>query len=322
MATEERAAAEWIRVVMVNQPPELIATLLDLFRQGTEFNIVGIAGSFREGARVVAGLAPDMVLADFDRPDSSGAAGFALLRGEHQLTQVIVLTSVDAPAPVRAALAQGVRGYILKNASRSDFLYGIRSVLAGERHLSPRIAALVAGRGHRERHSGSKSSIGITDRESAVLTMIAIGHCNKRMAVDLGLSVKTIEKHRANVMQKLKLHNVAELTRFAIRNQFVTVEGQRRGRHAIDEPPRLSARASTLERWIRIDHLPFAVSGCSALTSSCPYRYAIDRRSGARRQADPGASGALPGKSDKRTPRPGRRDADTERGGAKVAPGD
>jgi DNA-binding NarL/FixJ family response regulator len=319
MGTEKRAAAELVRVVMVNQAPELTATLLELFRQSTELIIVGVAGSLKEGARVVDSLGPDIVLADFDRPDSSGAAGFALLRGERQQAQVIVLTGVDAPASVRAALAQGVRGYILKNASKSDFLYGIRAVVAGECHLSPRIAALVAGHRYRDRRSGPKSSIGITDRESAVLTMIAVGHCNKRMAGELNVSVKTVEKHRANVMQKLKLHNVAELTRFAIRHQFVTVEGQRRRRQAIDEPPDLSAQVSKPERWIRVDNLPFAVSGCSALACVCPYRYAIDRRSAARRQADPGASGGLHRKSNKRTPRPGRRAADEKRSSAKAA---
>jgi DNA-binding CsgD family transcriptional regulator len=206
-----------------------------------------------------------------------------------------------------------VGGYILKETSTSDFLYGIRAVLAGQRHYSPRIAGVVAGRKRSSGRGGSHSSIGITERERDVLTMIAAGQCNKRMAAKLDVSVKTVEKHRANVMQKLKLHNVADLTRFAIRNQLVTVAGQRRQRRTIAEWPDPAGSAHAPGRWLRIEQQPFVAAGCEAPTCSCPYRFQVDRRATERRRMIPGAAGMVDRPSDMRRPRAGRRAADTAR---------
>ncbi len=283
--SELRQVTVPMRVVLVNQTREVIAALLEVFRHDTEFYIVGVASGFQEGAQVIADLKPDVVLTDLDQAGTADAAGLARLRGAHPAAQIIVLTSVDTPARIRAAVAHGVGGYILKETATSDFLYGVRSVLAGQRHYSPRIAGLVAGRKRSSRQLGPRSSIGITERESDVLAMIAAGHCNKRMAAQMDVSVKTVEKHRANVMQKLKLHNVADLTRFAIHNQFVTVQGQRRQRRTIADLPESVAPAHASGRWMRIDHLPFAVAGCDALVWSCPYRFKVDRRIGAGERA-------------------------------------
>jgi DNA-binding NarL/FixJ family response regulator len=307
---EVRTVAAPIRVVLVNQTPEVAAALIEVFRHDTEFYIVGVASGFQEGAQVIATLEPDIVLTDLDPSGSGDATGLARLRGARQAAQIVVLSSEDSPARIRAAVTQGVRGYILKETSTSDFLHGIRAVVAGQRHYSPRIAGLVAGGKRGSRQVGPRSSIGITERESEVLAMIAGGHCNKRMAAELNVSVKTVEKHRANVMQKLKLHNVADLTRFAIHNQFVTVEGQRRQRRTIADMPNSAAPGHTPARWIRIDHLPFAVAGCDALVCSCPYRFLVDRRITERRHVIRGAAGTVDRMPDKRRPHRGKRATD------------
>ena len=307
---EARTAATPIRVVLVNQTPEVAAALIEIFRRDTEFYIVGIAGDFQEGARVISKLEPDIVLTDLDPSGTGDATGLARLRGARQAAQIVVLTNLDSPTRIRAAVTQGVRGYILKDTSTSDFLYGIRAVAAGQRHYSPRIARLVDGGKRSGRQVGPRSAIGITERESAVLAMIAGGHCNKRMAAELDVSVKTVEKHRANVMHKLKLHNAADLTRFAIHYQFVTVGGQRRQRRTIAEMPDSAASVRAPNRWLQIDHLPFAVAGCGTLASPCPYRFLIDRRIAGPRRAMHGAAATVDRIPERRMPHRGRRTAD------------
>jgi DNA-binding NarL/FixJ family response regulator len=134
---------------------------------------------------------------------------------------VLVLTAYCTDEYIRAALKAGADGYVLKDASRVELLQAIRAVVAGQKYFSEPVSARVLsgylGRGA----PASEPYPRITEREREVLTRIALGDSNKRVALALRLSIKTVEKHRANLMRKLELHNTAAVTLFAVRNGLV-----------------------------------------------------------------------------------------------------
>jgi DNA-binding NarL/FixJ family response regulator len=139
-------------------------------------------------------------------------------------TKILALTVHKAEEYVLAALQAGADGYALKDATQAELVTAIRSVLAGKRYLSPGVSEKViegylAGKKARTTKTPWDS---ITAREREVLKLIAEGHKNKGIAEILCISVKTVEKHRSNIMEKLDLHNVSDLTAYAIERGIVT----------------------------------------------------------------------------------------------------
>ena len=168
---------------------------------------------------------PDLIVTDLSLPGSTGLQGIVEFRQRCPEARVLVLTMHDSEEYIRAALSAGAHGYVLKDATRGELISTMRAVLAGQRHLCPRSSARVVGRYLGEPvplSSRSPLASGVTGREREILGLIASGLSNKRIAIELGRSVKTIEKHRANLMRKLRLHNVAEVTRFAMQSGLLS----------------------------------------------------------------------------------------------------
>ena len=274
------------RIVIVSRSTFLTSGLIELLRAEADFNVVGKAEVSQDAIPIVKELSADIVLSELAPLDTVDTSGIASLRHACPDVRVVVLTSSDAPEQIRSALDAGVHGYILEDASTSELLFGLRAVLNGERHLSPRAMERVTGKKPKGRRSEPMSGIGITGREREVLTMIAAGHCNKRMAAELDVSVKTVEKHRANLMRKLRIHTVADMTRFAVQYQFVTIDGQRQPRRSIKDllvrrnsvHSRESRALTERARWVRINDALAPTVGCDALECICPYRFFIERR--------------------------------------------
>jgi DNA-binding NarL/FixJ family response regulator len=138
--------------------------------------------------------------------------------------KILVLTAHSSEEYIRAALNAGADGYVLKDASRADLLQAIRAVLGGQTYLCSSVTAKVVS-GYLRPKAGDAEVVTVehvTGREREVLTRVALGQSNKLIARALGVSIKTVEKHRANLMRKLTLHNTAAVTRFAIRHGMVT----------------------------------------------------------------------------------------------------
>jgi len=132
----------------------------------------------------------------------------------------LVLTAHENEEYIRAALNAGADGYVLKDANSTELMLAIRTVSAGQQFLCKAIASKILS-GYLsgdQRASFPSVAKSITEREREVLTRIALGNSNKLIARDLGVSPKTVEKHRSNLMRKLQLHNAAAITMFAIRN--------------------------------------------------------------------------------------------------------
>ena len=219
--TAPRARA---RVLLIDDHAILREGLSALINLEPDMDVVGHAGSVVDGVALAQSLEPDLIITDISLPGATGVQGIVELRRRCARARIVVLTVHNTEEYIRAALSSGADGYVLKDATRSELIHGLRAVLAGQRHLCPRSSARVVRSYLGEQPSVPKVAVGVTGREREILGMIARGQSNKRIAVSLNRSVKTVEKHRANLMRKLGLHNVADVTRFAMQSGLLHAE--------------------------------------------------------------------------------------------------
>lgn len=203
-----------------------------LLRQGLQamlsmdpnLEVVGEAEDGRQAVRLASTLAPRLILMDLSMPGMNGTEALVEIKKRHPEIRVLVLTVHTAEEYIRAALQAGADGYVLKHATRDELMLAIRSILGGKTYLSPDVAEKVVsgylGGGHAMNVPSVAESLTLRERE--VLKLIAEGHANKHIADYLCVSVKTVEKHRSNLMKKLDLHNAAALTAFAIGKGMIT----------------------------------------------------------------------------------------------------
>lgn len=212
------------RIVLIDDHAILREGVMALAELEGDLRVVGQAGTVAEGLAVAAQCKPDLIITDLALPGATGLQSLIELRRQSTDSRVLVLTMYDSEECIRAALSAGADGYILKDASRAELISGVRAVLAGQRHLCQRSSARVVRSYLGEEQTSSPMATGVTGREREILAMIASGLSNKRIAINLNRSVKTVEKHRANLMRKLRLHNVAQVTRFAVQSGLLRHE--------------------------------------------------------------------------------------------------
>ncbi len=212
-----------IRIVLVEDHAILREGLKALLEMESDFDIVGEFGSVEECLADVR-LQPDLLLTDLALPGRSGIELLAEMQRVSPQTRKLVLTAHENEEHIRAALNAGANGYVLKNANSAELMMAIRTVSQGQQFLCKAIASKILS-GYLSGYvpGGQRPAVPavtqtITEREREVLTRIALGNSNKVIARELGVSPKTVEKHRSNLMRKLQLHNAAAITMFAIRN--------------------------------------------------------------------------------------------------------
>ena len=212
-----------IRIVLAEDHTILREGLRALLSADPTFEVVGEADDGREALRRVDKLAPDLVVMDLSMPRMTGMDAIREIKRRHPATKIIALTVHKAEEYLRTTLQAGADGYVLKDATHVELLLAIQNVLKGKTYLSPSVSETVI-EGYLE---GKESQIPnprlnlLSPREREVLKLIAEGYKNKEIAADLFISLKTVEKHRANLMKKLDLHNAAALTTFAIEQGLV-----------------------------------------------------------------------------------------------------
>lgn len=181
------------------------------------FEIVGEARDGRETVELVQRLEPDLLLLDLSMPLLHGLEAIKEIRRGGPKTKILVLTVHKDEEFILAAFKAGADGYILKEASHAELEMALESVLSGKRYISPAISHLVLD-AYLEATRTLKTESSwetLTGREREILKLIAEGHTNKQISDLLCISVRTVETHRANLMRKLDLHSVAELTALA-----------------------------------------------------------------------------------------------------------
>lgn len=203
-----------IRLLLVDENTLFRKGLASLLTQQPDLTVVGDLSSGREATQVFSGLEPDVIVIDIRLSDSSGLDIAAQLKRRQTQVKILILTSSKMEEHVRAALRQGVDGYVLKDASLEELLIALRSVAMGKKYLSPDVSGhVVESFLHPEQASGKSSRLDqLTSRERGILQLIAEGRTNRSAAEFLCVSPKTVEKHRASLMQKLGLRNAAEMT--------------------------------------------------------------------------------------------------------------
>jgi DNA-binding NarL/FixJ family response regulator len=226
-AARVRPADAKIRILLVEDHAILREGLCALLELEPDLQVVGDATDVDGALEAAERLCPQLVITDLALAGRSGISFISGLRSRNTSVRVLVLTAHNTEEYIRAALNAGAHGYVLKDSGRADLLQAIRVVVSGGQYLCASVSARVVSgfvHGAEPKAAASPESL-MTLREKQVLTRIALGHPNKVIARDLGLSVKTVEKHRSNLMRKLTLHNAAALTLFALRHGFIEATG-------------------------------------------------------------------------------------------------
>jgi DNA-binding NarL/FixJ family response regulator len=208
------------RIVLVEDHAILREGLRALIEIEADFEVTGDFACVAEGLAGIRRERPDIVLTDLAFPTSSGFELLSQIKHVAPCARKLVLTAHCSEAYIRAALDAGADGYVLKDANRAELMRAIRTVAAGRQFLCEAVADKieVGSFAGSELRPSPNTTPSITGREREILTRIARGESNKDIARALALSVKTIEKHRSNVMRKLHLHNTAAITLFAVRS--------------------------------------------------------------------------------------------------------
>ena len=190
-----------------------------------DMEVIGEAGNGREAVQVAVQKRPDVVVMDVNMPDLNGIEATRQLLKELPDVKVIGLSMYSDKRFVAGMLSAGASGYMLKSNAFDELSSALKTVISGGVYLNPKVAAVVAG-DYRERMLKEKRDIVhiLTAREREVLQLIAEGRSSKDIASSLHVSEKTVHSHRQNIMEKLNLHSIAELTKYAIREGITTAE--------------------------------------------------------------------------------------------------
>jgi two-component system nitrate/nitrite response regulator NarL len=220
---------EKIKVLLADDHPVVRKGLQSCLSRNENLKVVGEASDGEEALRKIKELVPDVVLLDISMPKLNGLAVTEALRKEAPKVKVLILSVHGNKEYIFRIIQSGAHGYISKEAAPEEFFRAIQSVHAGETFFTPEIAH--AALNHLVSRSGSGDPFAqLTAREREVLVLIAEGRSNKEIANQLGIGVRTIETHRERIMRRLDIHSVAGLTRFAIANGLISLDGSA-GKH-------------------------------------------------------------------------------------------
>jgi DNA-binding NarL/FixJ family response regulator len=212
------------RILIADDHDVVRSGLKMLLRSRKEYAIVAEAADGEEAVRLVERHHPDVVFLDISMPNLDGIEAAKIIKRDHPETKIIVLTVHEDEEYAIQVLRAGASGYLLKNAGKQEIFDAVKSALSGDRFFSPRISNLIVDGFVRRADEPQPPKPGeatplkqqLTERETQVLQYIARGYTNRQIADELCLSFRTVNTHRANLMQKLDIHDTAGLVRHAI----------------------------------------------------------------------------------------------------------
>jgi DNA-binding NarL/FixJ family response regulator len=207
-------AAAAKRIIIVEDHTAIREMLAEILRLDPAYKIVGECGDGEQACQLCLDLKPDLIVLDARLPGLSGVDLLRRIGKQLKQTRVMVFSAYESPALVREMLEAGAHGFVEKTAGLSEFKKGLGTIAQGGTYFGPGVAALLRTV---VANNGTTAGIeSLTDREREILKLVAESHSTRKIAEKLGISAKTVDNHRTNLMRKLKLHDVASLTRYSL----------------------------------------------------------------------------------------------------------
>ncbi len=212
-----------IRILLVDDHKILRDALRTVLEREEDMSVTGEARSGTEALKFIKETPPDVVVMDVGMPDMGGIRTTLAIQAEYPDVKVLALSTFCDRRIVLQMLGAGARGYIVKSAGSDELLRGIRSVHEGSNYLCPEVSQIVVDsmRGAKTLNTARSNQLG--RRENEVLKLLAEGLTSPEIGVRLHIATSTVEVHRRNIMRKIDLHSIAELTKYAIRQGLTEV---------------------------------------------------------------------------------------------------
>ncbi len=202
-----------MRILIADDHRVVRTGLRMLLESHPDFEVVGEASSGPETVQKAQELRPELVILDLSMPDGNG---LLYLRQLSEMTRVLVLTMHDDPAYVRQVIQAGGAGYVLKEAADVELFSAIRRVLSGQTYIYPTLAAKLVD----ETAGGERKAVPLSPRELEVLRLVALGHTNQEIALQLNVSVRTVETYKTRICEKLGVYTRSEMVRYALEHKL------------------------------------------------------------------------------------------------------
>ena len=204
-----------LRIVLADDHETVREGLKMIVNAQDDMEVVGFAGDGREAVAKAQQLLPDVLVMDISMPKLNGLKATQKINEVCPQVKVLTLSRHADDGYIRELLGAGACAYVLKQSAPSELIHAIRAVAAGGKYIDPKLAAKVMSN-YSDRAVRGEAKGSLSDRESEILRLIALGYSNKEIAASLSLSVKTIEVHKANAMRKLNITSRIDLVRYAI----------------------------------------------------------------------------------------------------------
>ena len=214
-----------IRVFVADDHAIVREGIISLLEKENDLKVVGEAGDGNEALERILRLKPDVAIMDVSMPPSNGIVITKELFDSGYAGKVLILTQHDKEGYLQSALKAGVSGYLLKYSIKQEVIDAIRVVMRGGNYFSPSISkVLLQEYLHEEkRKTATPEGLPLTSREIEVLKFLAQGLSSRQIAEKMNVGIRTVDFHRANIIQKLEIHDIASLTRYAIKHGLIDI---------------------------------------------------------------------------------------------------
>jgi DNA-binding NarL/FixJ family response regulator len=213
-----------IRILLADDHKLMRHGLRSALEQEPDMEVVAEAAGGMEAIELCREHEPQVVLMDINMPGISGSEATRLILSDLPLTRVLALTMHDQDRYVRGMLEAGAIGYLLKNCAFEELAEAVRSAAEGKSHISSQVAGAVIEMAKQKNGGHASGADALTKREREVVCLVACGFTSKDIGLSLSISENTVESHRRRIMSKLEINNVAELTKFAVREGLVSLD--------------------------------------------------------------------------------------------------
>lgn len=215
---------EIVRILIADDHQLILNGISDMLRPIKQYKIVGRASNGKEAVEKALLLKPDLIFMDISMPVMNGIEATKIISQKLPLVKILALTQHEEKEYVKQILKSGGSGYLLKNSKKDEFLDAIESVLAGKYYLSKEISEQMISDiiTHEQDNSLENKAVTLTKRETQIIKKIADELSNQEIAEELHISLRTVETHRRNIMQKLKVKSVVSLLKYAAQHNIIS----------------------------------------------------------------------------------------------------